>query len=225
MQSGNRAARKARARQEREAARRRMAKRRTYRRVAIIVAVLVVVGGITAGLVISSSRQKTLPGTQTGAAPWPPELDHLRARLTALGLPAAPSMAETLHIHVHLDVFVDGRRVEVPMNIGINEAQGFLTSLHTHDATGIVHIESPIVRTFTLGQVFDVWGVRFTSDCVGGYCSGGDKLVRVYVDGKPVSGDPRLLRLAAHQEIVVAYGTSDQLPRPIPSTYSFPQGL
>jgi len=193
--------------------------------VVIIAAVLVVVGGITAGLIIFSSKQKTLPGTQTGAAPWPPELDHLRARLTALGLPAAPSMAERLHIHVHLDVFVDGRNVEVPMNIGINEAQGFLTSLHTHDATGIVHIESPTVRIFTLGQVFDMWGVRFTSDCLGGYCSSGDRILRVYVNGKPVNGDPRLLKLAAHQEIVVAYGTSAELPQPIPSTSSFPQGL
>lgn len=117
-----------------------MARRRTKRRVAIIVAVLAVVGAVTVGIVISASRQKTLPGTQTGPAPWAPELDHLRARLTALGLPTAPSMAEVLHIHVHLDVFVDGRRIEVPKDIGINEAQGYLTSLHTHDATGIIHV-------------------------------------------------------------------------------------
>ena len=58
-------------------------------------------------------------------------------------------MAEALHIPVHLDVFVDGRHVQVPMNIGINDAQGFLTSLHTHDATGIVHIESPTVPLST----------------------------------------------------------------------------
>jgi hypothetical protein len=43
--------------------------------------------------------------------------------------------------------------------------------IHTHDTSGIVHIESPTVRPFTLGQFFDVWGVRFTSDCIGGDCN------------------------------------------------------
>jgi len=104
-------------------------------------------------------------------------------------------MAQTLHIHAHLEVFVDGTRVEVPANIGINQTQGFLTSLHTHDATGIIHIESPTVRTFTLGEVFDVWGVRFTPDCLGGYWSSGNKLLRIFVNGKPVAGDPRLVTL------------------------------
>jgi len=172
-----------------------MASRRTLRRVAIIVAAVAVVGGVTAGVVISASRPKTLPGLQTGPAPWAPELDHLRQRLTALGLPAAASMAQTLHVHAHLEVFVDGTRVEVPANIGINQTQGFLTSLHTHDATGIIHIESPTVRTFTLGEVFDVWGVRFTPDCLGGYCSSGNKVLRIFVNGKPVAGDPRLVTL------------------------------
>lgn len=81
------------------------------------------------------------------------------------------------------------------------------------------------MRTFTLGEVFDVWGVRFTSDCLGGYCASGDRVLRVYVNGNPVSRDPRLLKLEAHQEIVVASGTPAKLPRPTPSSYSFPQGL
>jgi hypothetical protein len=29
--------------------------------------------------------------------------------------------------------------------------------LHTHDETGIIHIESPIKKDFILGQFFDLW--------------------------------------------------------------------
>src|SRR5439155_5485998 len=105
----NRAARKARTRQEREAVRRRMARRRTYRRVAIIVAVLVVVGGITAGLVISLSRQKALPGTQTGAAPWPPELAHpLASTRSADGPEVWPSALGTRERRPHPRVLKSG---------------------------------------------------------------------------------------------------------------------
>ena len=38
-------------------------------------------------------------------------------------------------------------------------------------------------------------GVRFTPDCLGGYCSSGNKVLRIFVNGKPVAGDPRLVTL------------------------------
>ena len=49
--------------------------------------------------------------------------------------------------------------------------------------------------------------------------------IRVYSDGKLIAGDPRALPLEEHEEIVVAYGTKAELPKPIPSSYSFPAGL
>jgi hypothetical protein len=66
-----------------------------------------------------------------------------------------------------------------------------------------MHVESPTVRTYTLGQFFAVWGVRFTPTCL---------------------GDPTALTLEPHQEIVVAFGTAAQLPAPIPSSYAFAPG-
>ena len=92
--------------------------------------------------------------------------------------------------------------------------------LHTHDTSGIIHVESPVQRAYTLGQFFDVWGVRFSSTCIGGYCTSGNKLVRVFLSGKPYAGDPRGLLLKQHEEIVVTYGTKAELPTPIPSDYS-----
>ena len=67
--------------------------------------------------------------------------------------------------------------------------------------------------------------MRITSKCLGGYCASGANRLRVYSDGKLVRGDPRALPLQAHEEIVVAFGTKAQLPKPIPSSYPFPAGL
>ena len=111
----------------------------------------------------------------------------------------------------------------VPAGIGIDSAVGF-APLHTHDASGVIHVESPTARTYTLGDLFAVWGVRLTPGCLGGYCAGGGRQLRVYVDGHAYPGDTTLV-LAAHQELVVAFGTAAQLPSPIPSTYQFPPGL
>ena len=162
----------------------------------------------------------SLVGVQTGPAPWNAALDTLPDRLKPLGLNALTNEGEVVHIHQHLDIYVNGKKVTVPSQIGIYDGQ-FLTELHTHDATGIMHVESPTKRTFDLAQFFGVWGVRLTPSCVGGYCK---ELTpwRLYVDGKPYQGDPRALELKAHQEIAIVIGTP---PKTIPSKYKFPAGL
>ncbi|MDE2021819.1 MAG: hypothetical protein KGI71_02770 [Patescibacteria group bacterium] len=165
-----------------------------------------------------------LPGIQTGMAPWTPEIAHLRARLAGIGLPALGSEGSALHIHQHLDLVIDGSPVAVPANIGINEAEGFISPIHTHDTSGIIHVESNTIQDFTLGQFFDIWGVRFERDSIGGYSTSATSTLRVYADGALVPGDPRALVLTAHQEIVVVYGTDREIPKTIPSSYSFPPG-
>src|SRR5262245_49643758 len=181
--------------------------------------------GSASGSVPATTARAGLPGQIDGPAPWPRNVAELKQRLAALGLPAFGSEGTRLHTHQHLDVFVNGRRVPVPAGIGIDESGGFLSPIHTHDATGIVHVESPTVQPFFLGQFFGVWGVRFTSSCLGGYCASGAKRLWVFSDGKLLRSDPRALRLGEHEEIVVAYGTRQQLPRPLPQSFSFPQGL
>ena len=73
------------------------------------------------------------------------------------------------HIHAHLTVFVDGKARRVPCGIAVPGAQVSSTPigsyvaagscfywLHTHAADGIIHIEAPVQRTYTLGDFFDV---------------------------------------------------------------------
>jgi hypothetical protein len=160
-----------------------------------------------------------LAGLQTGAAPWNPGLDTLPDRLKALGLHDLTNEGQVIHIHQHLDVFVNGKHEPVPASIGIYDGQ-FLTELHTHDATGIMHVESPTKREFDLGQFFGVWGVRLDADCVGGYCRGVTPWT-VYVNGTPYTGDPAALVLKSHQEIAFVIGTP---PKKIPSSYQFAPG-
>jgi hypothetical protein len=218
----------------RRARRRRQEAARVRRRRLGIAAVLaaVLVAGI-GGLAVSAANRDRQPATspgplaglQTGPAPWGANTADLAERLRATGIPALSPMEGTaVHIHQHLDLYVDGRRVLVPAGIGIDPAVGY-APLHTHDPSGVIHVESPTVRTYTLGEFFAVWGVRFTPSCLGGYCAGGGRQLRLFVDGRAYRGDPTTLALAPHQELVVAFGTAAQLPSPIPSTYQFPPGL
>jgi hypothetical protein len=186
---------------------------------AAVIAVVVTRGGSSnTGAVVPNQSQ--LAGLQTGPAPWNPGLDTLPDRLDAVGVHALTTEGEVLHIHQHLDIFVNGKHEIVPQGVGIYDGQ-FLTELHTHDPTGILHVESPVAKHFDLGQFFGVWGVRLNARCVGGYC---DPLTpwTVYVNGQPYTGDPGELVLREHQEIAFVIGAP---PKKIPSSYKFPAGL
>jgi len=165
-----------------------------------------------------------LPGIQTGPEPWLSEQNYLRDRLKVIGLPALLEEGSAMHAHQHLDLYIKGKYVQVPSMIGISLTERFISPVHTHDTTGEIHIESPTVQSYNLGQFFDIWGVRFSSKCIGAYCEDPQNTIKVFLDGRAVSGDPRLLELKDHLEIVVTYGTPSELPNPIPSEHHFSAG-
>jgi hypothetical protein len=156
---------------------------------------------------------------------WGTNSTTLTSRLPRIGLPALRAEALAYHIHEHLDLFINGERVLVPAGIGIDEAAGLITVLHTHTPDGVIHVEAPDVQRYTLGQFFDVWGVRLTARCLGGFCNEGTRQVRAFLDGAPFEGDPADIVLTEHGEIVIAYGTFAEVPTPLPSGYRFPPGL
>ena len=179
---------------------------------------------VTPPTTTDSTQQTVLPGLQTGDAPWIAEIDHLKDRLSALGLPALTQEGMALHTHQHLDISIHGVAVQVPANIGINNASRFISQIHVHDLTNVIHVESPTIETFTLGQFFDIWGVRFSEQCIGGYCTDATNALSVYINGTLYSGDPRAIELTAHQELFVFYGIPAELPKTIPSSYQFQAG-
>ena len=68
-------------------------------------------------------------------------------------------MATRYHIHPQLRIVIDGNDQVIPANIGIRPE--CMTSIHTHTADGIIHVESPVAKDFTLGDFFAVWGKPF----------------------------------------------------------------
>lgn len=171
---------------------------------------------------IAVTEPGKLAGVLLDSAPWGANSEQLKQRLDQIGLPALAEEALTMHTHQHLDLWIEGKKIDVPSDIGVNEKEGFISIIHTHDKSGIIHVESPVVTDFYLGQVFDVWGVRFDSGCIGGHCAEGEKKLDVYVDGKKVDSDIREVKLDQKQEIAVVYGTADQLPKEIPDKFDFP---
>jgi hypothetical protein len=133
------------------------------------------------------------------------------------------------HIHAHLTIFVNGSPRQVPAGIGIPGAQSqaapsgtFITGgtclywLHTHAADGIIHIESPIHRIFTLGDVFDEWAQPLGPDRIGP-ASGH---VTALYNGRVYRGSPRDIPLNAHAQIQLEIGS----PLVAPETITFPNG-
>jgi hypothetical protein len=208
-----------------------------------VVAGATIVGalGVAAvGAVTAATAVKPAPRPAHGAAPWPAPAGALRLTRAA-GL--RPERREMLafHVHAHLDVFVNGRRVVVPAGIGINikdpgvkvfdvpdgsKAYGgislcampCISPLHTHDDTGILHTESATPVPNRLGQFFTEWGVRLSRACVGGYCR--PDSIEFYVNGKRYRGDPRAIQLADRTEIAIVIGTP---PKKIPKAADISQ--
>jgi hypothetical protein len=100
-----------------------------------------------------------------------------------------------MHFHPRLNLMIDGKPATVPSQIGIDPSlwkdhsldqygmqamtngMSGMAPLHTHDATGIIHVESSIIRNYTLGDFLTIWGGLDTTG----------KTVKATIDGKPVS--------------------------------------
>jgi hypothetical protein len=149
------------------------------------------------------------PGLQTSKPPWKPEYQHLAQRLKEIGIP--PGGQERFHIHAMLHIYVNGLLSPLPADIGLDSAKGLESSMHTHDSTGIIHMEAPHHFDYTLGDFFSVWGVKLGPAQVGelkGY--GGDHL-HFYLNGKPLH-NPAALVLHKGDSVVIGYGAVDSFP-------------
>jgi len=173
------------------------------------------------------------PGPEGVPVPNAPELASSEPRQAGSpvdGIECQVAEQVLFHIHAHLTVFVGGAARRIPDGIGIPAAQvsptpagPFVSAgacfywLHTHAADGIIHIESPIERTYTLGDFFDVWGQRLGRTEVGRV--GGR--VTAFDDGRLFRGNPREIPLSKHAEIQLDVGR----PLVAPVAVSFPPGL
>jgi hypothetical protein len=144
----------------------------------------------------------------------------LPQRLAGLALPAQSDSA--YHIHAFPSVFINNRQITIPTNLGIDPNLRFLSPVHTHDSTGIIHIEASRPYPSTLGQLFTIWGVTFSDSQFGAYRDAGARRLAVFANGRPVR-DPGHYVVRRHDSIVVGYGTPASFPHGIAVT--FPPGL
>jgi hypothetical protein len=189
-----------------------------------------------------SSLGQLLPAPNPGKLG--PELVPI-PNATPLGLPASSARVAkgeagikceqnerlAFHIHVHLTAFVDGKPRRIPAGIGIwpaLQAQSgrvgqfaitegeCLSWVATHFPDGIIHVEAPFKRSFTLGEFFDVWGQPLGRN-VAGSAHGP---VTAIVNGSVWTADPRSIPLTAHAQIQLEVGR----PLVMPETIRFPGG-
>jgi hypothetical protein len=132
----------------------------------------------------------------------------------------------SVHYHAHLSILYQGTDVTVPSDIGIPSNQSCIYWMHTHDATGVIHVEAPKAKAkdFTLGEFFAIWGKPLSTNRVVDFTIGpGQKLV-TYIDGKqqPDGFDPSTIKITEHEQIVL------EITPPVvdpPPSYTFQQGL
>jgi len=67
------------------------------------------------------------------------------------------------HTHTQLNMTINNQSYSVPAGIGIIQDY-CIYWLHTHDNSGLIHMESPIQREFTLGQFLRIWNKFNSSD-------------------------------------------------------------
>jgi hypothetical protein len=177
--------------------------------------VVIAVIGIIAALVATSGSKKastsastsSSSGAQAGLletpAPWPPQYSGLLNRIVGAHFP--PQSDTGYHVHAVLRIYVEGKQVEVPSQIGIDQQEGYLAPLHTHDASGIIHMEATEPYPFKLSQFFTVWGVKLTNSQIGAYKAGNGNVLALYANGAKVP-NPAEYAMKPHDRLVLDYG-------------------
>lgn len=139
----------------------------------------------------------------------------------------------TVHYHADLQIYVNGQPQAIPAGIGIvepdsaqagphlasNGTSACIYALHTHDGSGVIHVEAPGNNTYTLGNVFDIWGRNLSkSQVLSNKVDSSHKLVVEVFDanGKltKYADDPADIQLASHETIVLLYNSPKVQPKP-----------
>jgi hypothetical protein len=134
---------------------------------------------------------------------------------TVDGIQCAPVEQLAYHIHSHLQVYVDGQPRALPAAIGMlgpvaqqtaygpfYGAQQCIYWLHTHASDGVIHIESPTKRVYTLGNFFDEWHQPLSRSQV----ASAKGKVSAFLNGKRWTQDPRSIPLLPHASVQLDVG-------------------
>jgi hypothetical protein len=151
------------------------------------------------------------------AAPVPPGATPTPT--FAANVPCGPTERLEHHAHAHLTIVIRAELRPVPANVGITP--GSICWLHTHDTTGIIHIESGDDRNFTLGDFFGVWRQQLSDTRIGAERVERGETIKVFENQQPFTGPPETIVLDDKDDIVLELG-----PRyPTIAPYVWPPGF
>ncbi|MDR4489773.1 MAG: hypothetical protein R2685_02570 [Candidatus Nitrosocosmicus sp.] len=123
------------------------------------------------------------------------------------------------HIHVHMDIFINGTHYSVPSLIGITNNCYYW--LHTHDSSGIIHVESPVTKNFTLEQFFQIWKNKYNNSEIFNYIENNTNAkLSLYINGKITLNGTKFQDIVfnPHDEITLVVGKP---PAVKPTKYDF----
>ncbi len=189
--------------------------------IAVPLAVVLIAAAAVATALLLSAGPKAANDGRASASPFLATLSSMAQGRTVDGIACDTSEQTAYHIHAHLAVFVNGTQRMIPAEIGIpggisTGSGSCLYWMHTHDQAGVIHIESPAPKLYTLGDFFDIWGQPLTANQAGPATG----TLTAYVNGHLYHGDPRAIVLRPHTVIQLDIGKTVP-PRP----YTFPAGL
>jgi hypothetical protein len=143
---------------------------------------------------------------------------------TVDGVQCAPVEQLAYHIHAHVQVYVNGEPRALPGAIGMvgpvaqqtpygpfYSAQQCIYWLHTHTSDGVIHIESPSARIYTLGNFFNVWNQPLSGTQV----AGEKGKVTAFLNAKPWTESPTAIPLRSHASIQLDVGSPVVPPQEI----------
>ncbi|HEX2634050.1 MAG TPA: hypothetical protein VHM22_14665 [Bradyrhizobium sp.] len=156
-------------------------------------------------LVLLASVALALPGLSCAQGTARQSGSAARGEMIS-GIACDAMEGQRIHIHQHLVLLDHGKPVEIPANVGQVPEHSCLYWIHTHTPDGIIHIESPQSRTFTLADFFAIWGQPISRNRVASMRAGKGKTFKVWVNGQPYDGDPGSIPLVAHADIVIESG-------------------
>ncbi|MFN2465537.1 MAG: hypothetical protein ABR598_04655 [Candidatus Dormibacteria bacterium] len=188
--------------------------------IVLIVALgVLVVALLTAALFVAQSRPPaaahlrfgTVPGTDPGIG----DTASGGQGTPVDGIGCGPIEQTFSHEHAHLYILDEGVVQPIAGGIGLPGAPAATRCyywLHTHDRTGVVHIESPTGRAYTLGELFDIWGQPLSTARIARLSVRGRRLT-YFVDGQEHRGNPRDITLTGQTQVVIEIGRTVPPPR------------
>ncbi len=199
---------------ERQAERLRQLRQQRIRRFSLIGGGIVIVLLLALGIsqFVIRSNQGNTPNSLNA---------HPATGQTVDGLQCLSAQGGALHIHQYLDLYVNGKQVTIPEGTGIVNSANCLYPLHVHlGEPNIIHNESDQQNvSFTLGQFFDIWGVKLSSSQVGGYkVDSAHKLVVKLIDKSgnvtTYTGNPYTMPLGDQATIYLLYNSPNVQLKP-----------